>query len=49
MLNRPDQPLRPGSRTGRLVQHTQVEFLFDVVRVAAGRYRSEAYHDFKID
>ncbi len=28
------------------VEHTQVEFSFDVVQVAAGRYRSEAYHDF---
>lgn len=28
------------------VQHTQVEFSFDVVQVAAGRYRSEAFHDF---
>lgn len=27
-------------------QHTQLEFSFDVVQVAAGRYRSEAYHDF---
>ena len=28
------------------IQHTQVEFSFDVVQVASGRYRSEAYHDF---
>ena len=28
------------------IEHTQVEFSFDVVQVAAGRYRSEAYHDF---
>lgn len=27
-------------------QHTQLEFSFDVVQVAAGHYRSEAYHDF---
>jgi Zinc dependent phospholipase C len=27
-------------------EHTQVEFSFDVMQVAAGRYRSEAYHDF---
>ncbi len=28
------------------IEHTQVEFSFDVIQVAAGRYRSEAYHDF---
>ncbi len=28
------------------IEHTQVEFSFDVVQVAAGRYKSEAYHDF---
>ncbi|MBC7447193.1 MAG: zinc dependent phospholipase C family protein, partial [Hymenobacteraceae bacterium] len=28
------------------IEHTQVEFSFDVVQVAAGRYRSEAYHGF---
>lgn len=28
------------------VQHTQLEFAFDVVQLAAGRYRSDTYHDF---
>ncbi|GAB2959297.1 hypothetical protein GCM10027048_28310 [Hymenobacter coalescens] len=28
------------------VQHTQLEFAFDVVQLAAGRYRSDNYHDF---
>lgn len=28
------------------IQHTQLEFAFDVVQLAAGRYRSDAYHDF---
>lgn len=28
------------------IEHTQVEFSFDVVQVASGRYRAEAYHDF---
>ena len=27
-------------------QHTQLEFAFDVVQLAAGRYRSDTYHDF---
>ncbi len=27
-------------------EHTQVEFSFDVVQVAAGRYRPQAFHDF---
>ncbi|WP_324671769.1 zinc dependent phospholipase C family protein [Hymenobacter sp. GOD-10R] len=27
-------------------QHTQLEFAFDVVQLAAGRYRSDNYHDF---
>ncbi|KAA9332377.1 zinc dependent phospholipase C family protein [Hymenobacter busanensis] len=28
------------------IQHTQLEFAFDVVQLAAGRYRSDTYHDF---
>ncbi|MBO0359462.1 zinc dependent phospholipase C family protein [Hymenobacter sp. BT186] len=28
------------------VQHNQLEFAFDVVQLAAGRYRSDGYHDF---
>ncbi|OON68743.1 zinc dependent phospholipase C family protein [Hymenobacter sp. CRA2] len=28
------------------IQHTQLEFAFDVVQLAAGRYRSDNYHDF---
>ncbi|MBW3129538.1 zinc dependent phospholipase C family protein [Hymenobacter profundi] len=28
------------------IQHTQLEFAFDVVQLAAGRYRSDKYHDF---
>jgi Zinc dependent phospholipase C len=28
------------------IEHTQVEFSFDVVQVAAGRYRSETFHDY---
>ena len=28
------------------VAHTRAEFAFDVVQLAAGRYRTDAYHDF---